>query len=833
MALVCMGTACGDPGGPPIVVPPAKVVTTLTISPPAPVVERGLTTTLTADVRDQFGGLMTQPVTWTSANAAVATVDASSGLATGNTIGTTTITATAASKTAFATITVSPPAVVSVVITALAGPLTAGQSTQLVVSLRDRTGALLGLRLIAWSSSDAAVATVDNAGRLSAVAVGTATITAVSEGITGTATVVVTDAGPAPVVSTITPALLVPGSTATITGTGFDALAANNAVTIRGTTARITAASLTQLSVTVPCVSSGSAIVQVTTNQRNAPAVSHPLAAPQRTLAVGQAVVFPDVACSELPAANANARYLVAVFSMSSSENSLVDFELGGSSATAQATPTFVPPAPLRTRELLAPGPEAQRDRAHWQMLERNRATMEEARALASRQPSLSRSAAPAVAVPLVGDRRDFYYTYTSGCRDTTSKIFGRALYVGTRAIIWEDTANTLLASTDASLTDYYHRLGRIFDQEQYDVIRTNFGDPLRRDAVTDNDGLLNMVFSEKLNGSGAAAFVTTCDQFPTTSFPASNFGQLFYGSVPTNRTPNLNGTTSPDGWFNFMARTVVHEVKHIASQSAHVANGVGSEESWLEEGTARHAEELWVRQHLHKVSWKGNTGFGSAGTNGIFCDFHPENAACNAADLLRRPGYGMRRHFNELRNKLIQPWNWSVYGDGSQQSGSVFYQTSWSLVRYAIDRFAQSDAAFLTALTNATTTGMTNLSATAGVTSEQLLGRWSLALYADDFPGLATPSADLQMPTWDLRGIYAGLNADPTWSAQFTAPFLLQPVQLGFGSFASPRTGLRGGAAAYFEISGVSAATQMLTVRSITGGNPSPNLRIALARLQ
>ena len=815
--------------------PPVAVVTALAISPTAPVVERGLTIALSVDVRDQFGVAMPgQAVTWASSNVAVASVDVNTGVATGNTIGTTNISATVLGRSASVTITVAPPPVVSVAIAPLAGPFAAGQITQLVVALRDRNGAILGTRQVAWSSSDAMVAAVDTAGKMSAVSVGTAVITAVSEGVSGTVTIVVTDGAGvvSPAIASISPSTLVPGTTATLAGTGFDALAANNIVTIRGATARITSASATQLVVTVPCVASGSANVQVTTNLRSGPAFAHPLAATQRQLAVGQVLVFPDVACSELPA-SASARYVVAMFSASPNENAVVDFELGGNPALAGASPAFVPASPLRTSELLAPGAEAMHDRAHWQMLERNRAILAEGRALTVRQPLLNRARVP-TAVPAVGDRRDFYYTYTSGCRDTTRRIFGRVLYVGAHAIIWEDTANTLRAATEPALDDYYQRLGRIFDDDQYDIIRDNFGDPLRRDAATDDDGHLNMVFSEKLNGSGAAAFVTACDQFPTTTYAASNFGQLFYGSVPTNRTLNLGSTNSPDGWFNFMARTVVHEVKHIAALSARVANGASlSEESWLEEGTARHAEELWVRKYLHKVAWKGNTGYGSAATNGIFCDFHPENATCNAADALRRPGYGMRRHFNELRNKLLQPWNWSLYGDASGQGGSVFYQTSWSLVRYAIDRYGQSDAAFLTALTNSTSNGLTNLSALAGVTNDQLVGRWALALYVDDYAALAAPSADLQIATWNIRGIYASLNADATWSSSFSAPYLLQPVQLGFGSFTSQRTGLRGGAAAYFEISGAMSAPQMLGVRSITGNNPSANLRMAIARLQ
>ena len=386
----------------------------------------------------------------------------------------------------------------------------------------------------------------------------------------------------------------------------------------------------------------------------------------------------------------------------------------------------------------------------------------------------------------------------------------------------------------DPSLAGFYARLGQIFDQDQYDVVKDNFGDPLRRDALTDNDAHINMIFSERLNGTGAAAYVTSCDQYPRTVFKGSNFGENFYGTVPTTRGSNLTSTLYPDGWFNFMARTVVHEVKHIASLSARVANGSPVfEESWLEEGTARHAEELWARKYLHKVAWKANTGFGSATTNGIYCDFHPENATCNAADVLRRPSYGMRRQFNEIRNKLLFPWDWSFYGDGTQQSGSVFYQTTWSLVRYAIDRFGTSDAAFLGALTSSNGSGLSNLASLAGTTPDQLVGLWSLALYADDYPGLSAPGADIQFPTWNLRSIYGGLNTDSVWGTSYSTQFPIAPVQLNAGSFTTVRTGLRGGANAYFEIVGASSASQLLNVHSVGGGAASPNLRIAITRLQ
>ena len=147
------------------------------------------------------------------------------------------------------------------------------------------------------------------------------------------------------------------------------------------------------------------------------------------------------------------------------------------------------------------------------------------------------------------------------------------------------------------------------------------------------------------------------------------------------------------------------------------MANGAPTyEQSWLDEGTARHAEEVWVRDSVHRIPWKGNTGWGTAASNGLVCDFSPANTTCLAADTLRRPTYGMRRQFNEILPKLSAPWNWSPYGDGTGQSGAVFYNSTWSLVRYASDRYGTSDRQFLTALTQATLAGTANLAAVAGV---------------------------------------------------------------------------------------------------------------------
>lgn len=819
-------------------------VANVAIGTPPPDVATGTVVQLIATLTDAGGATLTgRTINWSSSNQAIATVDGA-GLVSALTPGNVTITATSEGKSGSVQLAVIQVPVSSVVVTPSVATLAVGGTQLLTAQPRDFSGSVLLDRPVLWASSNATIASVTQGGLVTAHAPGCGVaITATSEGMVGTATVNVAGAIGAPCVGAISPAFLSPGTNASIVGSGFSAVPGNNTVTIAGASAAVVGASPTELIVAVPCVSSqAAAAVVVTTNGVPAPAVTHPVSHPAHMLAVGEAAIITDQVASRcreiLPAGNS--RYLVTVFSVATSQHTLDSFELSGNPVAAGApTPAAVSATAGsatagHTAPVLDPVRAAQ-DEAHFRHLERDRAEYARLRALGAGRAAAEATPSQTTPLPTIGQQRNFFYMFGLGCANNSQVITARAIYVGTRGIIWEDVANALQSSANAGLAGYYQRLGQIFDQDQYDAVKNNFGDPLRRDAITDNDGRVHMVFSQRLNGSGAAAYVTSCDLFPPSpGNAASNFGEFFYGSVPTSAGSNPNSTSFADGWFYFMARTVVHEVKHIASLAARVAVGSPAFESgWLEEGTARHAEEVWIRAYLHNVVWKANTGWGTSATNGVYCDFHPMDATCNALDPLRRPSYGMRRHFNEIRNKLLQPWNWSPYGDGTGQSGSVFYQTTWSLVRYAIDRFGTSDAAFLSALNNTTLTGTTNLMSVSGASLEQLIGGWGLALFADDYPGFVSPSPATQVPTWNLRSIYAGLNASPNWSGTYPTPFPIQPTQLGFGSFLTTLNGIRGGAHAFFEISGNATQPQLLHLRAPGGGTPSSHLRIAIVRLQ
>lgn len=160
----------------------------------------GQTAQFTAATYDSIGAALTgRTVTWQTSNAAVATVSAS-GLATGITPGTATITATSegVSDTAFVTLLAVP--VDSVAVTPASAVRYPGQSVQLTAATFDSVGGALIGRTVTWGTSNTAVATVDASGLVTTVSVGDATITATSETVNGTATISVI---PVPVASVV------------------------------------------------------------------------------------------------------------------------------------------------------------------------------------------------------------------------------------------------------------------------------------------------------------------------------------------------------------------------------------------------------------------------------------------------------------------------------------------------------------------------------------------------------------------------------------------------------------------------------------------------------
>jgi uncharacterized protein YjdB len=169
-------------------------VAAVSITPSTVTLNPGNTTQLTAVPTDSLGNaLANQTVTWSSSNTGVATVSAT-GLLSAVSVGSAVISATAGGKSGFANLTVvaaSPASVESVTVSPATASITAGKTVQLTATLKDSVGNVLGGRAVTWTSSNPTVATVSSNGLVTAVAAGTATISAASGGQQGSAQVTV------------------------------------------------------------------------------------------------------------------------------------------------------------------------------------------------------------------------------------------------------------------------------------------------------------------------------------------------------------------------------------------------------------------------------------------------------------------------------------------------------------------------------------------------------------------------------------------------------------------------------------------------------------------
>ena len=146
---------------------------------------------LTAEPLDARGAVLSgRSAAWSSSRPNVATVSGS-GVITALSTGSAIITATVEGKSGVAAVTVSPAPVASVAVSPSSATLVVGQTVELEAQPRDASGQPLSGRAVTWSSNRPEVATVTATGIVAAIAPGTATISASSEGRSGTATIVV------------------------------------------------------------------------------------------------------------------------------------------------------------------------------------------------------------------------------------------------------------------------------------------------------------------------------------------------------------------------------------------------------------------------------------------------------------------------------------------------------------------------------------------------------------------------------------------------------------------------------------------------------------------
>lgn len=264
----------------------ARPVASVVVTPAVVSLQTGTTTTLQARAVDSDGNTLNgRTVTWSSSNTAIATVNGS-GVVTGVAPGAAVVTATSEGRSTQVAVTVTLPAVATVAITPARDTLAVGGARQMTVVVRNAAGTALTGRAIAWSSSNVAVATVSSTGAVAALAPGTVTITASSEGRAGTATVVVLARLASAVIVSPASGTLVVGATQPLTTQVTDA--AGNLLSGRPITYSSSATTVATVSTTgvVTAVAPGSVRITATSEGRTGSASFTVIPVPVATVQV-------------------------------------------------------------------------------------------------------------------------------------------------------------------------------------------------------------------------------------------------------------------------------------------------------------------------------------------------------------------------------------------------------------------------------------------------------------------------------------------------------------------------------------------------------------------
>lgn len=841
--------ACGGGGGDGM--GPAAVAR-VDVTTPNLTLEIGQSTQLSVKYfDDQSAQLSGRTITYSSSNQSALAVSGT-GLVTAVAVGSASISAVVDGVVGSLSINAIVTPVSTVALSPANPTVIEGQAITLTAQPRSSQGTALTDRTVTWASANTARATVSLSGVVTGVSPGNVFIRATADTRTDSISVRVRTSTP-PSISAGPAGEMVAGAAATITGVNFGATPAENTVYLNGVVTQITSASPTSITFTVParnqlpCTATGTAQLIVATKGDSAMGTGTLRVANARTLNVGESLLLTDQAdllCTEL--LGAGGRYLFTAFHSASNAGIRASFEVTGRgptvAATVAAAPARVAPA-TRQAPVLSKGARELQDRqarhfkAHTQFVAQERKLVRQigaaraarARTAAARTPPTLAAVQP----PSIGDIVTHRMRRTLNSFTEFDEVAFRVVYSGTKIVILEDPAS----STAGTMDHEYVRLGEEFDQVMMPILDA-FGDPLVSDHLLDDNGRMIALFSPRVNNfeidgqtNQILGFVTICDFFPRTgtvgvdACPVSNEGEFFYALVPD---PDAGWTIG--FWRRLMRGTLIHEAKHVGSYAWRwFLNASDLEETWLEEATAQAASEMFARARYGKAQ-HSDLGW----LDGPSCDYAPESAECPD------PAEGILHHFSFLYDHYEANESKSILDDPFAGSDPVIYGSSWSFVRYLADNYATSDASIFGSLIQVQNDrGVANVTSKVGKPFSELLGNWSLASLADNYPNAPIGDPKLRLPSWNSRDIFESMHEflrGANNSVIFPQAWPLQVRQVTFGNFTTNQSmvsNLKGGGFVAFELSGLQSGPQALAIRSTVGGAPPANVGLAIVRIQ
>lgn len=345
--------------------------------------------------------------------------------------------------------------------------------------------------------------------------------------------------------------------------------------------------------------------------------------------------------------------------------------------------------------------------------------------------------------------------------------------------------------------------IGKEFDATILPLIKEHFGNPLALDHATNRDRRITLVLTKTVNDSmpGTAAFVSACNFHPRRTFAASNEDEIIFARVPAR-------SERPSDWRRSMRATLVHETKHLASYAERIARGNGFEEPWLEEATARVAEELYARTF---VTGQANAALGYEQTVGC------ELRHCDDRPLV------MFKHFSALHDWLRNVDGVSALG--TSQLTAMHYASGWAFVRWVLDHSTNERETLRALSVGSAGRGLEGLAALSGTDAAGMVTRWMSELAASVESG--EPAS---LSTWNVASVLRGM-ANELPGAYAANPLRVTRVTLG--QTVTANQDVLPLSTRYIAVDGAHRVSQLLSIEPQSAAITQPGLRLVLRRIQ
>ena len=184
--------------------------------------------------------------------------------------------------------------------------------------------------------------------------------------------------------------------------------------------------------------------------------------------------------------------------------------------------------------------------------------------------------------------------TYQGGGCSSFTQVSATVKYVSTRAIIYQDDTSPAGGFTD---TDY-QQIATEFDNLIYPTDVDYFGTPLDQDAnsrvIILYTPLVNKLTPANQNGF-VGGFFFVGDLFPVAQCQQSNVAEIFYLLAPDPNGTINNNQRSTNSVRQGTRGTIAHEFQHMINGSERFRNPLAEEFEavWLDEALAHFAEDV------------------------------------------------------------------------------------------------------------------------------------------------------------------------------------------------------------------------------------------------